>query len=287
MMMSTAVVVTDASTRYAKQLLSHLGHKVTVEPLADQPAPAGRLVFAYGTGTVVPQDGTLVLEAAAADAESLARVKDVHAASPGEVRCPPGIGRQLGTGGRGRLRAAESPAPRLPLLKSLPPISTAAAATPTRPRAWSRSSTPTPRRRTSVRFRRPSRPAAGSTCRPCSVPIRSGMRSRRTAGRGGTGLHQPGGDPGGGGRRADQRGAGGHRHARSAAGSTGVQLGVGRAFRRPPARPVGDRVTGVRPAGGERPVHDRGHRLPWLIVADRAITGSGRQLLHADRRGIR
>ncbi len=77
MMMSTAVVVTDASTRYAKQLLSHLGHKVTVEPLADQPAPAGRLVFPYGTGTVVPQDGTLVLEAAAADAESLARVKDV------------------------------------------------------------------------------------------------------------------------------------------------------------------------------------------------------------------
>src|SRR5664279_3318141 len=77
MMMSTAVVVTDASSRYAKQLLSHLGHKVTVEPLDDQPAPAGRLVFSYGTGTVVPQEGTLVLEAAAADAESLARVKDV------------------------------------------------------------------------------------------------------------------------------------------------------------------------------------------------------------------
>ena len=77
MMMSTAVVVTDASSRYAKQLLSHLGHKVAVEPLDDQPAPAGRLVFSYGTGTVVPRDGTLVLEAAAADAESLARVKDV------------------------------------------------------------------------------------------------------------------------------------------------------------------------------------------------------------------
>jgi len=62
MMMSTAVVVTDSPGRYAKQLLSHLGHKVTVEPLADQPAPAGRLVFAYGTGTVVPQGGALVLE---------------------------------------------------------------------------------------------------------------------------------------------------------------------------------------------------------------------------------
>ena len=77
MMMSTAVVVTDSPSRYAKQLLSHLGHKVTVEPLADQPAPAGRLVFGYGTGTVVPRGGALVLEAAAADAESLARVKDV------------------------------------------------------------------------------------------------------------------------------------------------------------------------------------------------------------------
>ena len=75
MMMSTAVVVTDSPSRYAKQLLSHLGHKVTVEPLADQPAPAGRLVFGYGTGTVVPRGRTLVLEAAAA--ESLARVKDV------------------------------------------------------------------------------------------------------------------------------------------------------------------------------------------------------------------
>lgn len=57
MMMSTAVVVTDSPGRYAKQLLGHLGHKVTVEPLADQPAPAGRLVFGYGTGTVVPRGG--------------------------------------------------------------------------------------------------------------------------------------------------------------------------------------------------------------------------------------
>ena len=29
-----------------------------------------------------------------------------------------------------------------------------------------------------------------------------------------------------------------------------LKQGVGRAFRRPPARPVGHRVTGVRPAGG-------------------------------------
>jgi len=50
------------------------GHRRTA---GDQPAPAGRLVFGYGTGTVVPRGRTLVLEAAAADAESLARVKDV------------------------------------------------------------------------------------------------------------------------------------------------------------------------------------------------------------------
>ena len=104
MMMSTAVVVTDASSRYAKQLLSHLGHKVAVEPLDDQPAPAGRLVFSYGTGTVVPQDGTLVLEAAAADAESLARVKDVMQRHLEKFGAPARAGRQLGTGGLGRRR---------------------------------------------------------------------------------------------------------------------------------------------------------------------------------------
>ena len=77
MLLSIAVVATDASARYGKQLLSHLGHKVKVEPLPDQPAPAGRLVFAYGIGTVLPQPGQLVLRATAADTESLAHVQDV------------------------------------------------------------------------------------------------------------------------------------------------------------------------------------------------------------------
>ena len=77
MLLSIAVVPTDASERYGKQLLSHLGHKVTVEPLPDQPAPAGRLLFAYGVGTVLPMPDKLVLRAAAADLESLARVQDV------------------------------------------------------------------------------------------------------------------------------------------------------------------------------------------------------------------
>jgi hypothetical protein len=77
MLLSIAVVSTDASERYGKQLLSHLGHKVRMEPLPDRPAPAGRLVFAYGVGTVLPMPGQLVLRATAANLESLARVQDV------------------------------------------------------------------------------------------------------------------------------------------------------------------------------------------------------------------
>jgi uncharacterized protein len=77
MLLSIAVVTTDASARYGKQLLSHLGHKVQVEPLPDQPAPAGRLLFAYGVGTVLPRPGELILQATADDPESLARVQDV------------------------------------------------------------------------------------------------------------------------------------------------------------------------------------------------------------------
>jgi hypothetical protein len=74
---SMAVVMTETSARYAKQLLSHLGHKVTVQPLAGEPEPAGQLVFSYGVGTVLPQDGRLVLRATAETAEALARVEDV------------------------------------------------------------------------------------------------------------------------------------------------------------------------------------------------------------------
>ena len=77
MLVSIAVVTTDASARYGKQLLSHLGRKVRVEPLPDRPAPAGRLVFAYGIGTVLPMPDQLVLRATAADPESLAHVQDV------------------------------------------------------------------------------------------------------------------------------------------------------------------------------------------------------------------
>jgi len=75
---ATAVVTTDAAVRYAKQLLTHLGRKNSVEPLDGAPE-GGRLIFAYGLGTVRPEDGRLVLEAEASDDESLARVQDVLA----------------------------------------------------------------------------------------------------------------------------------------------------------------------------------------------------------------
>ena len=78
MLRSTAVVATDAPERYAKQLLAHLGRKNTVEPI-DGGSNGGRLVFAYGTGTVRPEGSRLVLEAAAPDDESLAHVEDVLA----------------------------------------------------------------------------------------------------------------------------------------------------------------------------------------------------------------
>ena len=77
MLLSVAVVSTDASERYGKQLLSHLGSKVQTEPLPDRPAASGRLLFAYGVGTVLPMPGELILRATAANQESLARVQDV------------------------------------------------------------------------------------------------------------------------------------------------------------------------------------------------------------------
>lgn len=73
---SVAEVPTDAAARYAKQLLTHLGHKVTLEPLEGEPL-GGRLVFAYASATVVPAPDRLVLSVTAPDAESLARAQDV------------------------------------------------------------------------------------------------------------------------------------------------------------------------------------------------------------------
>ena len=73
---SVALVPTDASTRYAKQLLSHLGRKTGVEPVDGEP-DGGLLRLSAGVGVVRCRDDHLVLEASATDAESLALVEDV------------------------------------------------------------------------------------------------------------------------------------------------------------------------------------------------------------------
>ena len=73
---SVADVPTDAAARYAKQLLTHMSHKVTVETIEGEPL-GGRLVFDYETAAVIPRPDRLTLSATAADAESLARVQDV------------------------------------------------------------------------------------------------------------------------------------------------------------------------------------------------------------------
>ena len=73
---AVAEVPTDAAERYAKQLLTHLGHKVSMEPIEGEPK-GGRLVFAYATATVIPAADRLTMRATAADADSLARVQDV------------------------------------------------------------------------------------------------------------------------------------------------------------------------------------------------------------------
>ena len=76
MLRSTAVVPTDAAVRYAKQLLAHVGRKAGVEPVDGEP-DAGRLTLSVGTGIVRPRADHLLLEALAADEESLAGVEDV------------------------------------------------------------------------------------------------------------------------------------------------------------------------------------------------------------------
>jgi hypothetical protein len=70
---STATVVTDDAHRYARQLVSHLGHKVPVSETEN----GRRLTFDFGTGEVRTEAAALVLIATAAHDEALARVEDV------------------------------------------------------------------------------------------------------------------------------------------------------------------------------------------------------------------
>ena len=70
---SRADVATDAPDRYAKQLLSHLGHKLEfTTDGAVSTAPIGR-----GTGTVLVGDGVLTLLADGPDEQAVEQVEHV------------------------------------------------------------------------------------------------------------------------------------------------------------------------------------------------------------------
>jgi hypothetical protein len=73
-MEAVARVATDQPARYIKQLVSHLGHRLTTRIAGDG---SGEIVLDVGRCTLVEQPGTLVLTAVADDAEELARVCDV------------------------------------------------------------------------------------------------------------------------------------------------------------------------------------------------------------------
>ena len=68
-----ADVATDAAARYAKQLLSHLGRRVSWTTTGD----ISTAQIAGGTGQVVVSDGVLTLIAEACDADTLTRVQHV------------------------------------------------------------------------------------------------------------------------------------------------------------------------------------------------------------------
>jgi len=74
MVESVAHVATAQPARYIKQIVSHLGHKLTTG-LDD--SGSGVVEFDTGRCTLDPQPGVLVLAASATDATALARVQDV------------------------------------------------------------------------------------------------------------------------------------------------------------------------------------------------------------------
>jgi 3-hydroxyisobutyrate dehydrogenase-like beta-hydroxyacid dehydrogenase len=70
---SVAEVPTDAPTRYAKQLVSHLGRRLTWQTDGD----ISRAAIGDGVGTVVVGEGVLTLRAEAPDADTLASIEQV------------------------------------------------------------------------------------------------------------------------------------------------------------------------------------------------------------------
>jgi predicted O-methyltransferase YrrM len=73
---ATALVAIDRPARYAKQLVSHLGHRGDTTQTADGRAT---ITLSSGTCVIAPGSGHLELIAASQDAEGLAAVQDVVA----------------------------------------------------------------------------------------------------------------------------------------------------------------------------------------------------------------
>ncbi|MFF5486550.1 DUF2218 domain-containing protein [Streptomyces virginiae] len=74
MPLATAHVATTRPARYVKQLVSHMGHKVTTSLTPDG---RGVITLTAGACSLTPTPDQLVLTATAVDAESLAQVQDV------------------------------------------------------------------------------------------------------------------------------------------------------------------------------------------------------------------
>jgi hypothetical protein len=71
---SYATVRTGRPERYIKQLVSHLGHRISTD-LADD--GTGTVVMDGGRCTLTPADGSIEMAALADDDETLSRLEDV------------------------------------------------------------------------------------------------------------------------------------------------------------------------------------------------------------------
>lgn len=76
-LVTTARAETAAAERYLGQLCKHFAHKITVDYAADATPPEGLAHFPWGTCRMRAEAGTLTVEARAASAEELERIRAV------------------------------------------------------------------------------------------------------------------------------------------------------------------------------------------------------------------
>lgn len=74
MLYARAEIATPAPDRYVKQLVSHLGHKISTELRADG---SGVIAVEDGSCTLTTEAEVLVLEASAGSPQGLAHIQDV------------------------------------------------------------------------------------------------------------------------------------------------------------------------------------------------------------------